>query len=153
MYERQYIAFALEGGQRGGGEHGNSIRRLTSEGSWKDWKGSFQNRRAKFVIQIQRGTSSAGVASRLPKPHEFERAALWFYIRRDGADDVIAPIAKTASTSPRHATFSRPSPPWFNAIPVAISRNMPARSRHAEGGRKTEKSQENAKVRRRPQVP
>lgn len=37
------------------------------------------------------------------------------------ADGVIAPVAKTAPTSPRHATSSRPPPPpphRFNAIPV-----------------------------------
>lgn len=50
------------------------------------------------------------------------------------ADGVIAPVAKTTPTSPRHATSSRPPPHWFNAIPFAISRNMPARSRHGRQG-------------------
>lgn len=59
-------------------------------------------------------------------------------------DGVIAPVAKTAPTSPRHATSSRPPPHRFNAIPV---RNFVkyARSRHPGPGRWGEGRQKNRK--------
>lgn len=63
------------------------------------------------------------------------RTAIMILYSTRRADSVITPVAKTAPISPRHATSSRPPPHRFNAIPFAISRNMPARSRHErEGG-------------------